>query len=423
MVDPETLENIDKSSCTRLNRQSNWCTIAGMEVLDEFADQMLVSPVELVERWAELEQQLALFALQVAHVDTAGGWADDGSVSMRAWMREHLRMSDADAIAWLRRAGLLNRFVAFAECALTGALSSSQLREIEKCATRKYRDLLHELQEDLAADVADLDAGQTRQACDLWRQRADALIDATEPAEEPARSLTTVVADDGSLVGRFVLDPAGRLEFQTAVSNALTFDGVDETRSMEQRRGDALFDIVAFFNLNHDGHGTPRHHPHMSLSLSADSVDRPEAVDDETGEIVDPGCVGTKLCDCIIHTILRAADGAPLAFGRARYTVPRPLFKQIAARDGGCRFGNCRRPVMWTEAHHITWWERHGPTDYQNLVLLCSKHHHMIHQLDLTLTWVDGWDLEVHWPDGRTVRSRPRGAPPTAPPSSPARTA
>jgi hypothetical protein len=394
-----------------------------MSVVDEHADQILVTPAQLADRWASLEQELAVFALAIAHVTHAGQWADDGSVSMRAWMREHLRMSDADALAWVRRSQLLDGFSAFAECAVTAALSSSQLREIEKCAARKYQPLLRELQEDLAADIADLDAAQTRQACDLWRQRADALIDSDEPPREPVRSLQTTVGGDGCLLGRFTLDPAGRLEAQTAISNALTWDGKDDSRSIEQRRGDALFDIFAFFNLNHAGDGTPRHHPHVSMSMSADTVDHPEATDDETGEVLDVVCVGTKLCDCIIHSILRGADETPLAFGRATYSVPRPLFKQVVARDGGCRFPGCDRPVRWTEAHHMRWWERHGPTDYDNLALMCSRHHHLIHQLDLQLAWEDGWDLQVRWPDGHTRTSRPRGKPPSAPPSAPPKAA
>jgi hypothetical protein len=264
-----------------------------MEVLDRFVDQMLVSPSGLAAQWAALEQQMAVFALAVAHVDGGGSWADDGSVTMRAWMREHLRMSDADAGVWLRRAGLLNRFDAFAECALTGALSSSQLREVEKCDRPKYRSLLSELQEDLAADIADLDAAQTALACELWRQRADALIEADEPAEEPRRTLSTSVAGDGHLLGRFSLDPAGRLEFETALGNALTWNGADETRTAEERRGDALFDIVAFFNLNHEGDGTPRHHPHVSMSMDVSTLGAPAAVNDETGELIDTGCAGT----------------------------------------------------------------------------------------------------------------------------------
>jgi hypothetical protein len=352
-----------------------------------------------------------VFALAVAHIDAGGCWADDGSVTMRAWMRNHLRMSDVDAGAMLRRAGLLNRFDAFAECAVTGALSSSQLRELEKCDRPKYRSLLSELQEDLAADVAGLDAAQTALGCDLWRQRADAIVAEDEPPAEPRRTLNTAVAGDGHLLGRFTLDPAGRLEFETAIGNAVTWNGTEETRSAEERRGDALFDIVAFFNLNHAGNGTPRHHPHVSMSMDISTLDAPSAVNDQTGELIDTGCAGTKLCDCIIHTILRAPDGTPLAYGRATYTVPRHLFRQVAARDGGCRFPGCNRPVKFTEAHHIHWWEHHGLTDYANLALLCSRHHHLVHRMDLRLEWVNGWDLQITWPDGTQRVSQPRGAP------------
>ncbi|MEY4174396.1 MAG: hypothetical protein RI900_1561, partial [Actinomycetota bacterium] len=63
-------------------------------LLDQFADRVLLGPQQLVQQWRELERQLAVFAHAVAHVDEAGGWADDGSVTMRAWMRNHLRMSD-----------------------------------------------------------------------------------------------------------------------------------------------------------------------------------------------------------------------------------------------------------------------------------------------------------------------------------------
>ena len=103
-----------------------------MEVLDEHADQILVTPAELAEMFVEHERRGALLALAVAHVEAAGRWADDGSVTMRAWMRNHLRMSDVDAGAMLRRAGLLNRYDAFAERVL------ASLSEIERRDVRAF---------------------------------------------------------------------------------------------------------------------------------------------------------------------------------------------------------------------------------------------------------------------------------------------
>ena len=128
----------------------------------------------------------------------------------------------------------MNRFDAFADCAVTGALSSSQLRELEKCDRPKYRSLLSELQEVLASDVADLDAGADlcrRVICGAnERMRSSPR---TKPVQQPCCMLNTAVAGDGHLLGRFSLDPAGRMEFETAIGNALTWLGKEETRTAE----------------------------------------------------------------------------------------------------------------------------------------------------------------------------------------------
>jgi Ni,Fe-hydrogenase I small subunit len=60
----------------------------------------------------------------------------------------------------------------------------------------------------------------------------------------------------------------------------------------------------------------------------------------------------------------------------------------LAERDGGCAWMGCPHPPSYTEAHHIRWWDAHsGPTDLDNGVLLCSSHHHRIHDT--------GWQIEV----------------------------
>lgn len=103
---------------------------------------------------------------------------------------------------------------------------------------------------------------------------------------------------------------------------------------------------------------------------------------------------------------------------RARYSVPRRLFRQIAASDSGCRFPGCDRNVRHCDAHHIQYWRRDGLTEYQNLVLLCSRrhHHHHFHQHDLHLKLLPNSELHVTWNDGRERVSQSRGAPPRRPP-------
>ncbi|MHB8718633.1 MAG: HNH endonuclease signature motif containing protein, partial [Candidatus Dormibacteria bacterium] len=62
--------------------------------------------------------------------------------------------------------------------------------------------------------------------------------------------------------------------------------------------------------------------------------------------------------------------------------VPTPAARRaLAVRDRGCVWPNCERPSTWTQPHHIEHWARHqGGTDRGNLVLLCWRHHEMVHE-------------------------------------------
>jgi HNH endonuclease len=58
------------------------------------------------------------------------------------------------------------------------------------------------------------------------------------------------------------------------------------------------------------------------------------------------------------------------------------------------------------QAHHIVWWERGGATDLDNLLLVCSFHHRLIHE--------HGWSIrgratEERWlrPDGSAFEAGP----------------
>ena len=102
---------------------------------------------------------------------------------------------------------------------------------------------------------------------------------------------------------------------------------------------------------------------------------------------------------------------------RTARTVPTRLFKQVAARDGGCRVRGCCRPVKWTDAHHIVHWSLGGTTDYHNLILLCSRHHHWVHQQRITIDIMPNGEAIFTTVDGTRTHSKPRGAPPTRAPN------
>jgi len=81
-------------------------------------------------------------------------------------------------------------------------------------------------------------------------------------------------------------------------------------------------------------------------------------------------------------------DGEPLELGRSARLFSPAQKLALADRDGGCAWPRCSRPPSHTEAHHLAWWHRdEGRTDVDNGILLCSHHHHRVHD--------DGWRIVV----------------------------
>jgi len=88
----------------------------------------------------------------------------------------------------------------------------------------------------------------------------------------------------------------------------------------------------------------------------------------------------------IIPAVL-GGTGEILDLGRARRLFSTAQRQALAEQYGACAFPGCGHPPSYTEAHHLQWWSRGGPTDLSNGIPLCSFHHHRIHD--------DGWEIQV----------------------------
>ncbi|MPY95656.1 MAG: DUF222 domain-containing protein [Acidimicrobiia bacterium] len=84
-------------------------------------------------------------------------------------------------------------------------------------------------------------------------------------------------------------------------------------------------------------------------------------------------------CDAIIVALVLDEHGDPLRVGRRTRRVPPKLRLALDLRDRQCRFPGCANHV-WADAHHITHWAHGGPTDLDNLLLLCHVHHALVHE-------------------------------------------
>jgi 5-methylcytosine-specific restriction endonuclease McrA len=70
--------------------------------------------------------------------------------------------------------------------------------------------------------------------------------------------------------------------------------------------------------------------------------------------------------------------------------VSNAQWNALVARDGHCQGKNCERGPGFCEAHHIWHWEHGGPTNLENLKLLCWWCHRKQHIED-ALAGLGSW--------------------------------
>ena len=82
-------------------------------------------------------------------------------------------------------------------------------------------------------------------------------------------------------------------------------------------------------------------------------------------------------CDANILPALFDRKSEPLWLGRGKRHAGARQRAVLAERDKGCV--GCGISPNWCQAHHIMHWEHGGPTDLDNLCLLCSHCHNLVH--------------------------------------------
>ena len=138
-------------------------------------------------------------------------------------------------------------------------------------------------------------------------------------------------------------------------------------------------------------------------------------LDADDGGITIANQTARKLaCDSKIQALLVDGKCVPINFGRRTRTVPDRLFRLLKERDLHCRAPGCTR-TRGLHAHHVVHWIDGGPTNLDNLVLLCRRHHTMLHEYGWTIHGKPN-ALEFVRRDGRPVT--PCRPPPLDPPSA-----
>jgi Domain of unknown function (DUF222)/HNH endonuclease len=114
-------------------------------------------------------------------------------------------------------------------------------------------------------------------------------------------------------------------------------------------------------------------------------------------------------CDASVVE-LKERGGEPLSVGRKTRSIPPALRRALRRRDRGCRFPGCENH-RFVDAHHIEHWARGGETSMDNLVLLCRRHHRLVHEGGYLVERLAAGKLRFRYPWGEPLPDAPRPPP------------
>ena len=84
-------------------------------------------------------------------------------------------------------------------------------------------------------------------------------------------------------------------------------------------------------------------------------------------------------CDGALVPVIDDVNRKPLHVGRKHRVVQPALRRALLVRDECCRFPGCTHE-KWLDAHHVVHWADGGETSLDNTLLLCSRHHRLLHE-------------------------------------------
>ena len=118
--------------------------------------------------------------------------------------------------------------------------------------------------------------------------------------------------------------------------------------------------------------------------------------DDLTGDRITAAQARRLACTAKILPAVLDGTSLPLDLGRAKRLFTPAQRKALLIRDRTCRAEGCDTPGTWCDAHHENPWHTGGPTDLANAILLCSHHHHRVHDTGYRTDRLPNGDLRFH---------------------------
>ncbi|HSJ51071.1 MAG TPA: DUF222 domain-containing protein [Actinomycetota bacterium] len=373
------------------------------DVLAELPDSRLEDDFGELHRSVELLEAERLRRL--AEIDRRRLFERDGHLSAAAWLVRVFRVAWGAARDQVRLARALDvmpitrQAVEDGEMSLSSARVLASARDADPAAFPRSEPLL-------VGTAVTHSPGELQRAVVLWRDAVEreAGIDADERLRKrrglyASKTFLGMVRLDGDL------DPDGGepvLRALQAVIDSQARSVANDERTPAQRRADALGEICRQWLELAERPVVAGEKPHVTVTVDVRTLSHGDGVAelDHAGPV--PAEVARRLaCDASVRRVVLSARSEPLDVGRRTPLVPPSMRRALLVRDRRCRFPGCDRAHTWCDAHHVRHWADGGPTALANLILLCRRHHRLVHRRG-------GFRLELE--DGRPVFRRPGGS-------------
>ena len=315
-----------------------------------------------------LELQFSELAAQMAKSEH---WKRQGSNSAVDWIRFECKLTQKEASARVRVGELMPEMASTVRAMEEGEIGFPHVSVMARTA-EAVGELFDE--QHLLAMAKENSPGKFYYKTLHHRHAIDARAYARDQehlAEERALHLNQ--CEDGCLLTRGVLDPVAGAEFRSALEPLARPAGKDDHRTRPQRLADALVEAVT-----HGGKQKIAMHVTASIETLLDAVGAPGA-ENEFSIPISSKTVERWACDCSLSRIL-LQDSVVIDAGRSERTIKGPRRQALNARDRHCRWPGCDRPASWCDGHHIRHWIQGGGDELENLMLLCSRHHRLVHE-------------------------------------------
>jgi hypothetical protein len=332
------------------------------------------------------------------------------------------RRSTKDAEAAVGRAGVCDLLPGVHDALAAGSVSSGHadaLARVTRDLDDAGRSQLQELEATLveSATTSSVEAFE-RQMRDLGRILSGDDGLARHERLRRQRSLRRWVdRNSGMCHTHLQLDPEADARISAALDAAITAERAkpDDGRSFDQLKADAMVELIT------GPHHGQRQVPEVTVLVDLDTLRTGlhdhSICETGDGQPLPPETVRRLCCEAAIVPVVLNGTGETLDLGREQRLANRAQRRALRAMYRSCAHPGCTVRFADCEIHHVIDWDHHGPTNLANLLPLCSRHHHLLHEGRWHLTLHSDRTITLTRPDGTvyfegsTVDVAPTGLP------------